>query len=93
MNPEFGQVPEDADTEVLFRKEDKIRDYDVLFEFWVSEGISTVSAIFLKADIGELSDEALIKMIQEKCHTGTVTISRTNEKYVFVNYSFKTIAS
>ncbi|MBS1589537.1 MAG: hypothetical protein JST52_07985 [Bacteroidetes bacterium] len=89
MQSKFDQIPKDPDTQILLRKEDKILDYDVLFEFWIWDGISAVSAIFLKEDIEHLSDEEIIKIIQEECKTDKVTISRTNEKYLFANYGFK----
>ncbi len=93
MESKFDQIPEDPETKTLLRKQDKIRDYDVLFEFWAWDGISAVSTIFCKEDIGHLSDEEIIKIIQKERKTDTVTISRKNKKYLFANYGFKIIAS
>ena len=59
LSNKFKQVPIDEDTEILYREEKKLGQYDVLYEKWNWDGVIAESIIFANEDIDNL-DDALI---------------------------------
>lgn len=87
----FDNIPRD-DGAILFRTENKFGELDCVFETWIWDGIQANSIIFHKNNVSHLSDEELEKMIKESLifkKDNSVTISRKNEKYTFVNFNFE----
>lgn len=83
----FKNVPLDEGVKIVKQQEDKIGNYNVLFQFWVMEGVSAVSAIFLSSEVADISDSELQNLVKKECNTEETTISR-GEDYTFVNYGF-----
>lgn len=89
----FDNIPEEEEGAIHFRAQMKFNELiDCVFEFWTWDGIQANSLIFHKNDVSHLSDEELEKMIKESLifkKDNSVTISRKNEKYTFVNFNFE----
>jgi hypothetical protein len=91
MSKKFSGVPKEDDTRILYRKEAKLGNYDVLHEKWNWEGIKAESIIFASDDISNLTDEEVEK---EVCKSpfikegSSVTLKR-GEEFTFVNFNFE----
>ncbi len=66
----------------------------VLREWWSQDGVEGDSAVLLKDQVGDLSDEALVEWLEEhlELSIGTHTVSRTDE-WVFVNWGMRQVNS
>lgn len=91
MNEKFNDVSTDEDTTIHLRREGKIRDFDVLYEFWTWDRVTACSAIFLREDVAHISDKELENIVRTECKAeSAMTLSHSeNGKYVFVNYGFR----
>ena len=56
MNNKFTAVPIEKETNILFELNATLDDYDVLYQMWNWDGITTDSFIFLSSDIYNLTD-------------------------------------
>ena len=92
MSDKFSSVPVEEDTRILFRKETKLDNYDVLHEKWNWEGIKAESLIFANNDISELSDEEIKKEVRESqfINEGSDITFKRSEEFTYVNFNFKT---
>lgn len=92
MNKKIGRVPTEEDTRILYRKEVKIGDYDVVHERWNWEGIKAESFIFANDDISGLTDEKIEQEVRKSQlfkGESQITLKRTKE-FTFVNFNFET---
>ena len=92
MSDKFSSVPVDENTRILFRKETKIGNYDVLHEKWNWEGIKAESIIFTDEDVSELSDEEIKKVVRESgfLKEGSDLTFKRSEDFTYVNFNFET---
>ena len=85
--------PIEPETTILMENivEFKTWDIEVLMELWFWDGITASSFVFLKEDIGNLSDIELINKIKldfDSIDLSDATIKASGD-YVYVNYGFK----
>ena len=93
MSDKLKIVPVEEDTRILFRKEARLGNYDVLYEMWSWEGISAESIIFASDDISDLTDEELEQEVRKSPlvkKESAVTIKRLDSGFTFVNFNFET---
>jgi len=93
MIKKFDNVPVEEDTRILFRKEAKLGNYDVLYEMWSWEGISAESLIFVNDDVSDLTDEELEREVRKSPlvkKDSAITIKRLDIGFTFVNFNFET---
>ena len=89
----FNNIPEEKDTEIIFRVEAKLGDFDILYEKWKLDGILAESIIFDEEDVSEMDDDEIINKVKDsplfddKIYKGNPTI-RHNSGFVFVNLNF-----
>jgi|TARA_B110000495_G_scaffold152298_1_gene135308 hypothetical protein len=89
----FNNIPEEKDTEIIFRVEAKLGDFDILYEKWKWDGILAESIIFDEEDVSEMDDDEIINKVKDsplfddKIYKGNPTI-RHNSGFVFVNLNF-----
>ena len=89
----FNNIPEQKDTEIIFRAETRFGDFDVVFERWKWDGILAESIIFDEDDVSEMDDDEIINQVKDsplfddKIYKGDSTI-RHNSGFVFVNFNF-----
>jgi len=89
----FHNVPEDSGTQIIFEAETKFDDFDVLFQHWVWDGIEADSIIFVASDVAHLSDNELLKEVEESAINtvkSKMTIKRNTHGFTFVNLNFVT---
>ena len=85
----FKNVPEDEDTAIISAIPAKMDKHDVLIQDWLWDGIYGQSLIFLEKQVGNISDEDLIKQIRKHIEIeGSHTISRKSEGFFFINHKF-----
>jgi len=92
MSNKFENVPKEEDTRILFRKETKLDDYDILHEEWNWEGIKAESIIFANDDISGLADEKIEQEVRKSPlikEDSQITLKRLKE-FTFVNFNFET---
>ena len=88
----FNNIPEEKDTEIIFRVEAKLGDFDILYEKWKWDGILAESIIFDEDDVSEMDDDEIINQVKDsplfddKIYKGDPTI-RHNSGFIFVNFS------
>ena len=91
----FNNIPEQKDTEIIFREETKFGDFDVVYEKWKWDGILAESIIFDEDDVSEMDDNEIINQVKGsplfdgKIYKGNPTI-RHISGFVFVNFNFIT---
>jgi hypothetical protein len=93
MSDKLKNVPVEEDTRILFRKEARLGNYDVLYERWSWEGISAESLIFSNDDVSDLTDEDLEQEVRKSPlvkKESAVTIKRLDAGFTFVNFNFET---
>jgi hypothetical protein len=89
----FNNIPEEKNTEIIFRVEAKLGDFDILYEKWKWDGILAESIIFDEEDVSEMDDDEIINKVKDsplfddKIYKGNPTI-RHNSGFVFVNLNF-----
>ena len=89
----FDNIPEQENTEIIFRAEVKFGDLDVVYEKWEWDGILAESIIFDEDDVSEMDDDEIISQVKDsplfdgKIYKGDPTIRR-NSGFVFVNFNF-----
>ena len=89
----FNNIPEEKDTQTIFRGELKFGDLDILYEKWKRWGILAESIIFDEDDVSEMDDDEIINKVKDsplfddKIYKGNPTI-RHNSGFVFVNLNF-----
>ena len=89
----FNNIPEQKDTEIIFRAETRFGDFDVVFERWKWDGILAESIIFDEDDVSEMADDEIITQVKDsplfdgKINKGDPTI-RNISGFVFVNFNF-----
>jgi hypothetical protein len=89
----FNNIPEQKDTEIIFREETKFGDFDVVYEKWKWDGILAESIIFYEDDVSGMVDNEIISQVKDsplfdsKIYKGNPTI-RHNSGFVFVNFNF-----
>ena len=89
----FNNIPEQKDTEIIFREETRFGDFDVVYEKWKWDGILAESIIFDEEDVSEMDDDEIINKVKDsplfddKIYKGNPTI-RHNSGFVFVNLNF-----
>jgi len=89
----FKNVPVDSDTKILSQKEVKLGEYEALYQKWFWDGITAESLIFLKEDVSHIDDEAMKEEVLNSPLANaesSVTLTRTESGYVFVNFNFIT---
>ena len=84
MHEKFKEIPVEADTKILSRKETKLGPYDAVLEEWFWDGIKAKSYIFANEDIEGVSEEELKKLVNSE-----PTTYKKKEKYTFVNFDFR----
>ena len=91
MNKKFANVPVEADTRILFRKEAKLGKYDVLYEKWNWEGIKAESIIFANDDVSELPDDEIEKEVRKSplVKEGSQITLKRSEEFTLVNFNFE----
>jgi hypothetical protein len=92
MSNKFDNVPVEKDTRILFRKEEKIGNYDALHEKWNWEGIKAESIIFANDDISDLTDEEIEQEVRtsEFIKEGSQITLKRSEVFTYVNFNFET---
>ena len=87
----FSNVPVEDGTKILFSVESKLGERDVLYQKWSWDGITAESFIFVSADVAGMTDAEL----EEEARTSpaingdsSITISRSNSGFTFVNFNF-----
>ncbi len=91
-NGKFHNVPDDPGTQIIFETEAEFEDFDVLFQRWMWDGIEGESLIFIANDVSHLSDEELVKKVEESALNTVksgVTIKRNTHGYTFLNLNFE----
>jgi len=91
MTSKFTTVPSDGETKLLLQCETRVGDLDALWQWWVWDGITAESLIFASADVAGLSNADLEKAIKDSSFykgISSITISRTDSGYTFVNFNF-----
>ena len=89
----FNNIPEQKDTEIIFRAETRFGDFDVVFERWKWDGILAESIIFDEDDVSEMTDDEIITQVKDsplfdgKINKGDPKI-RHISGFVFVNFNF-----
>ena len=89
----FNNVTVESDTKILFQEEVKFGEHDALYQKWVWDGITAESLIFISEDVSHMDDETLKeKVLKSTLATAesSVTLSRNDTGYVFVNFNFVT---
>jgi len=92
MKDKFKQVPIDSDTKILFEQEMKLREYDVLYQKWIWDGIYGDSIIFESKDVTKLTDDEikqLIKKLPVIKEGSDITFDRLESGFIFVNFNFE----
>ena len=84
----FGNLKTEADTILLLREPTIFQGFDVMMELWIYERIQAQSVIFYKKDVENLTDEDLKNIIIDHYETESVTLSRADSDYVFLNFNF-----
>lgn len=88
QNDKFNNLNVDKETQILLRQQTIFKGYDVMMESWIWDGIQGQSVIFDINDVENLTDDELLNLIKEHYKTETVTISRANADFVFLNFNF-----
>jgi len=89
----FNNIPEDENTEIIFRAQVKFGDLDVVYEKWEWDGVLAESIIFDEDDVSEMNDDEIINQVKDsprsesKIYKGDPTI-RHLSGLVFVNLNF-----
>lgn len=87
---DFVNIPVEADTKIKKQKLIYLAPYWAKFERWVFEGIIGHSLVFLEREVGELSDEDLVKIVADAgFNTTDTTVVRQRNGYAFVNFDFE----
>lgn len=92
VDTKFHDVPVEPDTRVLSRKPCAVEGYQALHERWVWDGIKGETLIFVSADVSQLGDEDLRRLLagSELFEADSqVTIKRSDSEYTFVNFNFR----
>ncbi len=84
----FKNLGTDEDTTILQRQYDSFNGIDAAMELWLWDGFEGQSIIFCTKDVENLTDEELTNMIKTHYKTDSVTLSRVNPEYVFLNFNF-----
>ena len=91
MKKKFKNVPIDEDTKILFQKEAKLDNYDVLYQKWLWDGMTGESIIFSSDDAKDLNDDeikALVKLSPIVKEDSKITLKRSDSGFVFANFNF-----
>jgi len=91
-NEKFYNVPDDYGTLIMVSEEVKFGEYDVLFQHWLWDHIEGESLIFIASDVAHLSDEELLKEVEESAINTVksgLTIKRNTHGFTFVNLNFE----
>jgi hypothetical protein len=89
----FNNIPEQKDTEIIFREETRFGDFDVVYEKWKWEGILAESIIFVAEDVSGIDDDEIISQVKDsplyddKIYKGDPTIKHLSG-FVFINFNF-----
>lgn len=89
----FDNLSIDEGTCVLSRVMRQVNDVDTLHETWLWDDIKGESLIFCVEDVSTLSEEALEAAPARAglaVAGGQVTVSRSDPRFVFVNFNFST---
>ena len=88
----FSNVPVEDDTKILVSLENKLGERDVLYQKWFWDGITAESLIFASDDVVSLTDNELKAEVQTSplVKSDSITISRSDGGYTFVNFNFVT---
>ena len=91
MSDKFSGVSKEEDTRILFRKEAKLGNYDVLHEKWNWEGIKAESIIFANDDISGLTDEEIEQEVRKSpfIKSGSQITLKRSKEFTFVNFNFE----
>ena len=65
MMSKFNNIPEQKDTEIIFRAETRFGDFDVVYEKWKWDGILAESIIFDEDDVSEMDDDEIINQVKD----------------------------
>jgi len=93
MNAKFKNVPIDNEIRILFSKEEKIGDLEVLHEGWDWGGIRAESIIFANEDVADLEEEQIKEIARDSplfLPGSGITFSRVESGFTFVNCNFQT---
>lgn len=92
MLDKFYNIPIEPDTTVLFKKEIRIYEYDVLYETWSWNGYWGESFIFEENDIGGLTDKEIKKVVRTSGlveNRSKIIVIRSYTGFVFCNFNFR----
>jgi hypothetical protein len=95
MTEKFSEVPVEPDTVILFQLETKLGYYDILYEKWSWDQIFGESIIFVEADVINLDDEELEKLVRESPIVKggkRLTVKRGTNGFTFVNFNFEDLS-
>lgn len=91
MKERFKSVPRDSDTRILHRKVVETGGFYAQYQKWSWEGLKGESLIFVRSDVTDKSDEALISLVKASDfwdEQSEVTVKRDREGFDFVNFNF-----
>ncbi len=91
MKSKFKNVPIDEDTEILFQKEAKLDNYDVLYQKWLWDGIAAESVVFVEEDVKNLKDDEIEELVKSSPiikEGSKITLQHSDDGFVFVNFNF-----
>lgn len=85
----FKNLQIDEETKLLKPRQYRaVGSFPAALEQWKWEGVRGKSIIFLKSDVGSLSDQALLDLLAHEVVGETdATISR-REEFIYINHSF-----
>lgn len=92
MSNKFVNVPVENDTRILFQKEIKIGEFNVLHQKWIWDGIVAESIIYDTMDIIQMNDEELINEVKKSRESKTdieYTITKVDQGFIFINFNFQ----
>lgn len=94
MNEKFANVPMESDTRLLIQADTQVNGIDALYQKWIWEGISAESLIFANADVANMNEIQLKKLVAESAFVTDKDIElMTNNKsesgFTFVNFNFE----
>ena len=90
MTDKFKKVPVEEDTRILFSKEGKIGDYDVLVQLWSWDGIMGGSVIFANEDIAGLDEDKIMELVKTSefvNEDSSINANRSDSGYTFLNFA------
>ena len=91
MTNKFDAINVDEDTIILFSTDATLHEYNVRYEKWNFDGITAESIIFLSEDVKHLDDEAVQAVVKTSPlvnEDSTLTFSRKDGGYTYVNFNF-----